>query len=73
MVGTLKREPGILRRPYTLPTIGWWSLVFLVFGSWADRSGPARPLLTAIGLFGVGLVLAGSAPAMTAFVAGRVA
>ncbi|MCA2218669.1 MFS transporter [Jidongwangia harbinensis] len=112
MVGTLQREPGILRRPYALPTIGSWSLVFLaafeslavttimpivtadldgralysvafsaalaagvigmvMFGSWADRVGPARPLLTAIGLFGAGLVLAGSASTMTVFVGGR--
>ncbi|MEV6493095.1 MFS transporter, partial [Actinoplanes sp. NPDC051633] len=29
----------------------------VVTGSWADRRGPARPLLAAIGLFGAGLVV----------------
>jgi MFS family permease len=43
----------------------------VVTGSWADRRGPARPLLAAIGLFGAGLVVAGLAPTMTVFVAGR--
>lgn len=40
-------------------------------GAWADGRGPARPLLTAIGLFALGLALAGAAPTMAVFVAGR--
>jgi MFS family permease len=40
-------------------------------GAWADRRGPTRPLLTAIALFGAGLVLAGTAPTMAVFVAAR--
>jgi MFS family permease len=43
----------------------------VVTGTWADRRGPARPLLAAIALFGAGLAVAGLAPAMTVFVAGR--
>jgi MFS family permease len=43
----------------------------VVFGTWADRTGPARSLLTAIGLFAAGLILAGTAASMTVFVAGR--
>jgi MFS family permease len=46
-------------------------LGMVVSGSWADRRGPAAPLLTAIGLFGAGLLVAGTAPTMTVFVAGR--
>jgi MFS family permease len=40
-------------------------------GAWADRRGPTRPLLTAIALFAAGLAVAGAAPTMTVFVAGR--
>jgi MFS family permease len=43
----------------------------VVTGSWADSRGPTAPLLTAIGLFGCGLVVAGTAPSMAVFVAGR--
>ena len=43
----------------------------VVFGSWADRRGPARLLLCAIGLFAAGLVVAGTAASMTVFVLGR--
>lgn len=41
-------------------------------GSWADRRGPARPLLTGVGLFVLGLLVAGVAPQMGVLVAGRV-
>lgn len=43
----------------------------VVCGSWADSRGPVAPLFTAIVLFGVGLVLAGTARSMPVFVAGR--
>jgi MFS family permease len=43
----------------------------VVSGGWADSRGPAAPLLTAIGLFALGLVVAGTAPTMTVFVTGR--
>src|SRR3954454_20992080 len=33
-------------------------------GSWADRGGPARPLISAIVLFTLGLVVAGTAASM---------
>lgn len=60
----------------------WYSLAFsatlaagvigmVLAGAWADGRGPARPLLTAIGLFGLGLVLSGTATSMAVFVAGR--
>ncbi|GLZ08507.1 MFS transporter [Actinomadura sp. NBRC 104412] len=40
-------------------------------GTWADRSGPARPLLAGVATFVLGLVIAGAAPGMWTFVAGR--
>ncbi|WP_305785092.1 MFS transporter [Symbioplanes lichenis] len=41
------------------------------FGGWADRRGPAAPLLTAVAVFALGLVIAGTATSMPAFIAGR--
>lgn len=43
----------------------------VAFGSWADRRGPAVPLLASVGIFALGLALAGTATAMPVFVAGR--
>ncbi|GGV13597.1 MFS transporter [Kitasatospora herbaricolor] len=43
----------------------------VVSGQWCDRSGPLRPLFTGIAVFGAGLVVAGTAPGMWTFVAGR--
>ncbi|MEO3823147.1 MFS transporter [Actinomadura sp. B10D3] len=40
-------------------------------GGWVDRSGPSRPLMTGLGTFVAGLVVAGGAPSMWLFVAGR--
>ncbi len=40
-------------------------------GGWVDRSGPARPLMIGLSTFVVGLVVAGAAPDMGVFVAGR--
>ncbi|RUQ98246.1 MFS transporter [Labedella endophytica] len=40
-------------------------------GIWADRRGPARPLVAAIVVFTIGLIVAGLALAMPALVAGR--
>ncbi|NKZ03207.1 MFS transporter [Actinomadura latina] len=40
-------------------------------GGWVDRSGPSRPLLIGLGTFVAGLVIAGAAPSMWLFVAGR--
>nr|WP_281363307.1 MFS transporter [Nocardioides perillae] len=49
------------------------SLVGMVLaGSWSDRRGAVRPLLTAVALFGVGLLVAGLAPSMGLLVLGRV-
>ncbi|WP_306204285.1 MFS transporter [Actinoplanes sp. RD1] len=41
------------------------------FGGWSDRRGPAVPLLTAVAVFALGLVIAGTATSMPAFIAGR--
>lgn len=40
-------------------------------GSWADRKGPVAPLLAAVGMFVLGLLIAGTAGSMPALVAGR--
>ncbi len=40
-------------------------------GNWADRRGPAAPLHTAVAAFVAGLLIAGLAPSMEVFVAGR--
>ncbi|MEU3714237.1 MFS transporter [Streptomyces catenulae] len=40
-------------------------------GEWNDRRGPLAPLFTGIAGFGAGLVMAGAAPTMGLFVAGR--
>ncbi|MGY2895153.1 MFS transporter [Deinococcus sp. UYEF24] len=62
-----------------LKLYGWSFSAFFVgfmiatvgLGSWADRSGPAKPYLTAILFFAAGLLLAGLAPNMAVFIAGR--
>jgi len=43
----------------------------VVSGDLSDRIGAARPLLAGLGVFTVGLVVAGVAPSMALFVAGR--
>lgn len=40
-------------------------------GAWCDRAGPLRPMLLGVVGFGIGLVLAGLAPSMPWFLAGR--
>ncbi|AMB59558.1 MFS transporter [Microterricola viridarii] len=40
-------------------------------GNWADRRGPKAPLYSAVALFAIGLLLAGTATSMEALVAGR--
>ncbi|MEO9324113.1 MFS transporter [Nocardioides sp. C4-1] len=40
-------------------------------GIWADRRGPGRPLVGVVGLFALGLLVAGLAPSMEVLVAGR--
>ncbi|MFC5749187.1 MFS transporter [Actinomadura rugatobispora] len=40
-------------------------------GGWVDRSGPSTPMLTGLAAFVAGLVIAGAAPDMWIFVAGR--
>jgi MFS family permease len=43
----------------------------VVAGGWSDARGPARPLFTGLSVFIVGLLVAGTAPSMGPFVAGR--
>ncbi|MFI6511217.1 MFS transporter [Streptosporangium sp. NPDC050855] len=40
-------------------------------GRWGDLAGPVAPLWTGSGVFAVGLILAGVAPTMDVFIAGR--
>ena len=40
-------------------------------GNWSDRRGPAMPLYVSVGLFALGLLIAGTAVSMPALVAGR--
>lgn len=43
----------------------------VVAGGWADKAGPARPMLFGLGGFLTGLLIAGIAPSMGWFVVGR--
>lgn len=43
----------------------------VVAGNWSDRSGPILPLYLSAALFASGLIIAGSAPSIGVFVAGR--
>lgn len=45
----------------------------VIAGNWSDRSGPTLPLYVSAALFALGLLVAGSAPNMGVFVAGRLA
>ncbi|MCU1529979.1 MAG: putative multidrug-efflux transporter, partial [Frondihabitans sp.] len=48
------------------------SLVGMVIaGNWADRSGPRAVVVAAVILFGLGLLIVGTAPTMTVLLAGR--
>lgn len=46
-------------------------LANVVGGGWSDSRGPARPLLVGLCVFIAGLLVAGTAPSMGPFVAGR--
>ncbi len=71
--------PVAARELHGLPLYAWaFSAVFIaglvgnvVAGGWADARGPAQPLFAGLALFTAGLVIAGTAPEMTWFVAGR--
>jgi MFS family permease len=71
--------PVAARELHGLTLYSWaFSAVFItgllanvVAGGWADARGPARPLLTGLVIFVVGLALAGAAPSMIWFVGAR--
>lgn len=46
-------------------------LATVLAGGWVDRSGPTRPFLIGLAVFVAGLLVAGAAPSMWVFVAGR--
>lgn len=46
-------------------------LAMVISGEWADKRGPLAPLFTGIGVFGGGLLIAGTAVSMWPFVLGR--
>ena len=71
--------PATVRDLGGLSLYGWAFSAFMLTnlvgitlaGDEADRRGPARPLATGIALFTIGLLIAGTAPAMLVVVAGR--
>lgn len=71
--------PAVVRDLGGLKLYGWAFSAFMLSnlvgvvaaGGEADRLGPARPFAVGIGLFVLGLLLAGTAPAMAVVVAGR--
>ena len=52
-------------------TLGAGVVGMVLTGLWVDRSGPARPLLSAVGVFALGLLVCGTAGGVVALVAGR--
>lgn len=52
-------------------TLGAGVVGMVLTGAWVDRSGPARPLLSAVGVFALGLLVCGTAGGVVALVAGR--
>ena len=72
--------PTAARQLHGVALYGWAFTGFLVAnviglvvsGMLSDRSGPRRPLSIGVGLFFVGLLVAGLAPAMAVLVCGRV-
>src|ERR1700753_282040 len=53
------------------PTLAVGVVGTVLGGAWSDRYGPGRPLVAGIVAFVVGLIIAGTATSMIAFVAGR--
>lgn len=76
-VGTVM--PAVAKDLDGLPLYAWGfsatliaSLLSTVLaGGWVDRSGPARPFMIGLAVFVAGLAVAGAAPTMWLFVAGR--
>jgi MFS family permease len=71
--------PVVARDLHGLSLYGWVFTAFMLgelvgivaAGRQADKSGPARPFLGGVLLFGAGLTVAGLAPSMVVLVAGR--
>ncbi len=78
-MGVITAMPAAARDLDGLELYGWGSTAFAVAslfamataGGWADRSGPLPPLSTGLGIFVVGLIVAGSAPTMLRQLGGR--
>ncbi|MVZ99322.1 MFS transporter [Actinomadura sp. LD22] len=76
-VGTVM--PAVAKDLDGLPLYAWGfsatliaSLLSIVLaGGWVDRYGPARPFMIGLAVFVAGLAVAGTAPTMWLFVAGR--
>ena len=72
--------PEVARSLGGLHLYGWVFSAFLLgsmvgivaAGREADRTGPARPYVAGLALFGAGLVVAGLAPSMAVLVIGRI-
>lgn len=78
-VGVMTSMPVAVRDLDGLPLYAWAFTAFVVTslyamvvaGEWADRNGPVRPLVGGAGFFATGTLVAGVAPSMLAFLAGR--
>ncbi|MGE0540210.1 MAG: MFS transporter [Dehalococcoidia bacterium] len=72
MPAAVKDIGGLTLYGWTFSAFMLASLVTTIAaGEQADRRGPAIPFLAGIALFGLGLVVAGLAPSMLLFIAGR--
>ena len=78
-MGVITAMPAAATDLNGLTWYAWGSTAFAVAslfamataGGWADRAGPVPPLVTGLGAFSLGLVLAGVAPEMWVLLAGR--
>ena len=72
--------PVVVENLGGLSLYGWVFSAFMlanlvgitVAGGEADRQGPARPFIAGVGLFALGLLIAGLAPTMSVLIAGRI-
>ena len=77
--GVVTAMPVAVRELGGLPLFAWTFTSFVatflfanvIAGEWADRFGPVRPLLIGSATFALGTLVAGFAPGMNIFLAGR--